>query len=195
MDMHLKRVPELIYITSDMKIYVYWTSSDAYQYKRKNIVVLRITEARTMQCISLYGLHFCIYLPCIQKCILFSVLFYLFHLRIWSRVSEKFWTVWVTGQVGAVQLGISRALQNWEPDLRPPLRACKINWPHFFHVKLWWECLIYICIKSKSIVFADLFWCFFVCSVAGFLTRDARVVERKKPGKAKARKSFQWVKR
>ena len=30
---------------------------------------------------------------------------------------------------------------------------------------------------------------------AGLLTRDARVVERKKPGKAKARKSFQWVKR
>ncbi|KAL2556089.1 28S ribosomal protein S9 [Forsythia ovata] len=59
----------------------------------------------------------------------------------------------VTGQVGAIRLGISRALQNWEPGLRPPLRD------------------------------------------AGFLTRDPRVVERKKPGKAKARKSFQWVKR
>ncbi|KAK3042497.1 hypothetical protein RJ639_000221 [Escallonia herrerae] len=59
----------------------------------------------------------------------------------------------VSGQVGAVRLGISRALQNWEPDLRPPLKE------------------------------------------AGFLTRDSRVVERKKPGKAKARKSFQWVKR
>ncbi|KAI8564860.1 hypothetical protein RHMOL_Rhmol03G0215400 [Rhododendron molle] len=59
----------------------------------------------------------------------------------------------VSGQVGAIQLGISRALQNWEPDLRPPLRS------------------------------------------AGFLTRDPRVVERKKPGQAKARKSFQWVKR
>ncbi|XP_042033679.1 30S ribosomal protein S9, mitochondrial-like [Salvia splendens] len=58
-----------------------------------------------------------------------------------------------TGQVGAVRLGISRALQNWEPGLRPPLKQ------------------------------------------AGFLTRDSRVVERKKPGKAKARKSFQWVKR
>ncbi|OWM75597.1 hypothetical protein CDL15_Pgr021762 [Punica granatum] len=58
-----------------------------------------------------------------------------------------------TGQVGAIRLGISRALQCWEPDLRPALRA------------------------------------------AGFLTRDSRVVERKKPGKAKARKSFQWVKR
>jgi len=30
---------------------------------------------------------------------------------------------------------------------------------------------------------------------AGFLTRDSRIVERKKPGKAKARKSFAWVKR
>lgn len=29
----------------------------------------------------------------------------------------------------------------------------------------------------------------------GLLTRDSRIVERKKPGKAKARKSFQWVKR
>lgn len=30
---------------------------------------------------------------------------------------------------------------------------------------------------------------------SGLLTRDPRAVERKKPGKAKARKSFQWVKR
>ncbi|KAK8970646.1 hypothetical protein KSP40_PGU016442 [Platanthera guangdongensis] len=59
----------------------------------------------------------------------------------------------VSGQVGAVRLGISRALQSWEPGLRPFLKA------------------------------------------AGFITRDPRVVERKKPGKAKARKSFQWVKR
>ncbi|XP_039119258.1 30S ribosomal protein S9, mitochondrial [Dioscorea cayenensis subsp. rotundata] len=59
----------------------------------------------------------------------------------------------VSGQVGAIRLGISRALQNWEPGLRPYLKA------------------------------------------AGYLRRDPRVVERKKPGKAKARKSFQWVKR
>ncbi|PWA93312.1 Ribosomal protein S5 domain 2-type fold [Artemisia annua] len=32
-------------------------------------------------------------------------------------------------------------------------------------------------------------------NIPGFLTRDSRIVERKKPGKAKARKSFQWVKR
>lgn len=30
---------------------------------------------------------------------------------------------------------------------------------------------------------------------AGYLTRDKREVERKKPGKLKARRSFQWVKR
>ncbi|XP_019155536.1 PREDICTED: 37S ribosomal protein S9, mitochondrial [Ipomoea nil] len=59
----------------------------------------------------------------------------------------------VSGQVGAIQLGVSRALQKWDPELRPPLRK------------------------------------------GGFLTRDSRVVERKKPGRAKARKSFQWVKR
>ncbi len=34
-----------------------------------------------------------------------------------------------------------------------------------------------------------------VLKKAGFLTRDSRVVERKKPGKAKARKSFQFSKR
>lgn len=34
-----------------------------------------------------------------------------------------------------------------------------------------------------------------VLKQAGFLTRDARIVERKKPGQKKARKKFQWVKR
>ncbi len=34
-----------------------------------------------------------------------------------------------------------------------------------------------------------------VVKAAGFLTRDSRVVERKKYGKAKARKSFQFSKR
>ncbi|KAL0847501.1 hypothetical protein Bca101_020747 [Brassica carinata] len=58
-----------------------------------------------------------------------------------------------TSQVGTIQLGIGRALQNWEPDMRRALRD------------------------------------------AGFLTRDSRVVEKKKPGNPKERKSFQWVKR
>ncbi len=59
----------------------------------------------------------------------------------------------LSGQAGAVRLGISRALTNYEPELRPVLK------------------------------------------LAGFLTRDPRVVERKKYGKAKARRSFQFSKR
>jgi small subunit ribosomal protein S9 len=59
----------------------------------------------------------------------------------------------LSGQAGAVRHGLSRALQNFEPALRPALKK------------------------------------------AGFLTRDSRVVERKKYGKAKARKSFQFSKR
>lgn len=58
-----------------------------------------------------------------------------------------------TGQAQAMRHGISKALQLFEPELRPALKA------------------------------------------EGLLTRDSRIVERKKPGKAKARKSFQWVKR
>jgi len=59
----------------------------------------------------------------------------------------------LSGQAGAVKHGVSKALQIYEPSLRPALKA------------------------------------------AGFLTRDSRVVERKKYGKAKARKSFQFSKR
>lgn len=59
----------------------------------------------------------------------------------------------VSGQAGAIRLGIARALQNFDPDYRPNLKQ------------------------------------------AGFLTRDARKVERKKPGLVKARKAPQWVKR
>ena len=59
----------------------------------------------------------------------------------------------LSGQAGAVRHGISRALTNAEPGLRPILKR------------------------------------------GGFLTRDARVVERKKYGKRKARRSFQFSKR
>ena len=59
----------------------------------------------------------------------------------------------LSGQAGAVRHGISRALNLYEPDLRPILK------------------------------------------VAGFLTRDSRVVERKKYGHPKARRSFQFSKR
>jgi small subunit ribosomal protein S9 len=59
----------------------------------------------------------------------------------------------LSGQAGAVKHGISKALQLYDPTLRPSLKA------------------------------------------AGFLTRDSRVVERKKYGKRKARRSFQFSKR
>ena len=59
----------------------------------------------------------------------------------------------LSGQAGAVRHGLSKALLNYEPDLRAVLKR------------------------------------------AGFLTRDPRVVERKKYGRAKARRSFQFSKR
>ncbi len=59
----------------------------------------------------------------------------------------------LSGQAGAVRHGISRALQNFNPDLRPALKK------------------------------------------AGMLTRDSRVVERKKVGMHGARRTKQWAKR
>ena len=59
----------------------------------------------------------------------------------------------LSGQAGAVRHGLSKALMNFEPDLRGALKK------------------------------------------GGFLTRDSRVVERKKYGRAKARRSFQFSKR
>lgn len=59
----------------------------------------------------------------------------------------------LSGQAGALRLGISRALIVSNPELRPPLKK------------------------------------------AGFLTRDSREVERKKYGRAGARKRFQFSKR
>lgn len=58
-----------------------------------------------------------------------------------------------SGQAGAVRHGISRALENFDPTFRVPLKK------------------------------------------AGMLTRDARMVERKKVGKHKARRTKQWAKR
>ena len=58
-----------------------------------------------------------------------------------------------SGQADAIKLGLSRALQDFDPKLRPALKK------------------------------------------AGFLTRDAREVERKKYGQPGARKRFQFSKR
>lgn len=59
----------------------------------------------------------------------------------------------ISGQAGAIRLGISRALVDMDEELRRGLRA------------------------------------------EGFLTRDARIKERKKYGRKKARRGFQFVKR
>lgn len=59
----------------------------------------------------------------------------------------------LTGQAGAIRLGLARALEKYNPDYRPPMKR------------------------------------------HGFMTRDPRMVERKKVGRVKARKSPQWVRR
>lgn len=59
----------------------------------------------------------------------------------------------LSGQAGAMRHGITRALMEFNPELRHPLKR------------------------------------------AGFVTRDARVVERKKYGQPGARKRFQFSKR
>lgn len=79
----------------------------------------------------------------------------LVHLAMEGRYDVKAHTSGggITGQAGAIKLGISRALLEVDEDLRKELRA------------------------------------------GGFLTRDARVKERKKYGRKKARRGFQFVKR
>lgn len=59
----------------------------------------------------------------------------------------------ISGQAGAIRLGIARALMEMDANMRPALKK------------------------------------------AGFVTRDARVKERKKYGRKKARRGFQFVKR
>jgi small subunit ribosomal protein S9 len=76
------------------------------------------------------------------------------------------------GQAGACRLAIARALQNWDPAMRPALKhgICRRPLPSHTRAHL-------------------------TTTAAGFLTRDPRMVERKKYGRAKARKRFQWSKR
>ena len=59
----------------------------------------------------------------------------------------------VTGQIGAIRLGVARAILKYDASLRPVLKK------------------------------------------EGLMTRDPRMVERKKPGQPKARKRFQFSKR
>jgi small subunit ribosomal protein S9 len=59
----------------------------------------------------------------------------------------------VTGQIGAIKLGVARAILKYDASIKPALKK------------------------------------------DGLLTRDSRMVERKKPGRPKARKRFQFSKR
>lgn len=77
-----------------------------------------------------------------------------------------------TGQAEAITLGVAKALAAHEPGLEQLLQQGK------------WTILQVMLLKT----FANL-------EVAGVLTRDIRRVERKKPGKLKARKMPAWVKR
>lgn len=77
----------------------------------------------------------------------------------------------VTGQAEAVTLAIGRALLVHEPALKPALRRGKSA----------------SFLEKNSLVLT-------VCPV-GCVTFDARRVERKKPGRLKARKKPAWVKR
>jgi small subunit ribosomal protein S9 len=80
-----------------------------------------------------------------------------------------------------------------------PLKLCKVKDNFYFEVKIsgWWISAQAEAIKlwiSRSLSSSDE-WFKRVLKAAWLLTRDARKVERKKPGKHKARKSPQWSKR
>ncbi|MCJ1354349.1 MAG: 37S ribosomal protein S9, mitochondrial [Icmadophila ericetorum] len=75
-----------------------------------------------------------------------------------------------TGQAESITLAVARALMVHEPALKPALRRGKLS------VAFFWDA------ANDSIK-------------AGCVTRDPRRVERKKPGKLKARKMPAWVKR
>ncbi|KAL6713070.1 37S ribosomal protein S9, mitochondrial [Lecanora helva] len=85
-----------------------------------------------------------------------------------------------TGQAEAITLGAAKALMVFEPGLKPALR----RGGSFFYLSLFLNC-------ADGEDEANL-WIFFA---AGCVTRDPRRVERKKPGKVKARKMPAWVKR
>lgn len=54
----------------------------------------------------------------------------------------------MAGQVGAVRLGISRALQCWEPDLRPALRSGIATKPYM-------GCFIILLYVCQHILYKD----------------------------------------
>lgn len=80
-----------------------------------------------------------------------------------------------------------------------PLKECKAKDNYYFEVSTAGSGLssqaeaIRLGI-SRNLAWKDE-WFKKVLKAAGFLTRDSRKVERKKPGRHKARKSMQWSKR
>lgn len=80
-----------------------------------------------------------------------------------------------------------------------PLKLCKVKDNYYFEVAISGsgpsaqaEAMRHA--LARSLASLDE-WFKKVLKAAGLLTRDARKVERKKPGKHKARKSSQWSKR
>ncbi len=80
-----------------------------------------------------------------------------------------------------------------------PLKLCKIKEDVYFEVKVagsWDSSQAYAIRHWLSRALAEKEGNFRkILKVAWFLTRDARKVERKKPGRHKARKAMQWSKR
>ena len=91
----------------------------------------------------------------------------------------------IIGQAEAISLGIAKALMTHTPELKPTLRKGK-------------DLVLRSAMLDKGTsLFKDLttFFVLLCMVIAGCITRDMRVVERKKPGQYGARKKFQWVKR
>ena len=80
-----------------------------------------------------------------------------------------------------------------------PLKLCKVKDSYYFEVDVEWSWISsqsYAIRHALSKLLAEKEENFRkILKSAWYLTRDARKVERKKPGKHKARKSSQWSKR
>lgn len=80
-----------------------------------------------------------------------------------------------------------------------PLKVCKVKDNFFFEVEVVWSGISAQAQAIRHGLSRSLAWkqdtFKKILKSAWFLTRDSRVVERKKPGKHKARKWIQWSKR
>ena len=116
-----------------------------------------------------------------------------------------------TGQAQAVRHGIARALQNYEPALRPYLKPYGtppvrlLGWIAGRQAGRGGVADGLRRLGGRGCGQAAAAAAAAACRAArliaggaraaGLLSRDSRIVERKKPGLKKARKAFQWVKR